>query len=315
VTSRHLVDPELLPFVDSAPDFVLNHDTLPLLRARQPLPQPEAPAGISLKRVSITSADDQPIMLHIYRPTSTAGALPAIYHMHGGGLISGSATRVEARHRAQAHHLNCTIISVDYRLAPEWRFPTAIEDCYAGLAWLMDNAEKLGIDIGRIGVMGESAGGGLATALALLVRDRGEYRLAFQHLIYPMLDDRTGRQPGNPFAGEFVWTAAHNIFAWDAYLGPDVAGTSSVSHYAAAARAKSLVELPPTFLATGELDLFVDENTDYARRLDEAGIATEFHIFAGAVHGFDAVTEVSIARQLRAICQAALNRALDDPRL
>ena len=135
--------------------------------------------------------------------------------MHGGGYVSGDAPAMAPAHRALAFALGCVIVSVNYRLAPETAAPGSVEDCYAGLCWLMDEADALGIDRERVGVMGESAGGGLAAALALLTRDRGEHRLAFQHLIYPMLDDRTvtTTEP-NPYAGEFVWTPESNSFGW-----------------------------------------------------------------------------------------------------
>src|SRR5262245_5494540 len=131
------------------------------------------------------------IKLHIYRPANAQPPLACIYHIHGGGYVLGAASDMEFQHRPLVADLGCALVSVDYRLAPETVFPGAIEDCYAGLAWVHENASSLGIDPARIGVMGESAGGGFAAALALLARDRGAYRLAFQHLAYPMIDDRT----------------------------------------------------------------------------------------------------------------------------
>lgn len=313
MSSRRLVDPELLPFVDAAPNIVLSDKNLASLRARPPFPQPEPPSGIDLDRLEILAVAGHGIMLHIYRPADAVEPLPCIYHMHGGGMISGAASRVESRHRFLSHQLRCAIVSVDYRLAPETRFPGNIEDCYTGLAWVFSNAERLGIDTSRLGLMGESAGGTFAAALAILARDRGEYGLAFQHLIYPALDDRTGRIPGHPFAGEFLWTAADNVYAWDALLGPGIAGGASVSPYAAPARAMSLANLPPTYLATGGLDLFVDENIDYARRLICAGVPTELHVYAGAVHAFDSVPDAAVAKQARADSIVALQRALTAP--
>src|SRR5262249_17767462 len=155
------------------------------------------------------------------------------YHIHGGGYVGGGAAQLEIFHRPLAHELGCVIVSVNYRLAPETRFPGAIEDCYAGLAWTIANAKALNIDTSRMGVMGESAGGGLAAALALLVRDRGEHKLAFQHLIYPMIDDRTcvAADP-HPYAGEFIWTAHNNRFGWTSLLGHEP-GAPNVSAYAA----------------------------------------------------------------------------------
>src|SRR5262249_40240850 len=153
--------------------------------------------------------------------------------------------------------------------------PGSIEDCYAGLSWLFGHVAEFGVDPRRIGVMGESAGGGFAAALALLTRDRGEFKLAFQHLIYPMIDDRTCVvSDPHPFTGEFIWTASSNHFGWSALLGAPP-GSEGISPYAAAARANNVAGLPPTFLSTATLDLFLEENIEYARRLMRAGVPVE----------------------------------------
>jgi triacylglycerol lipase len=212
-------------------------------------------------------------------------------------------------HRPLAEALGCVIVSVDYRLAPETAFPGAIEDCYAGLTWTVAHAAELNIDTARLGVMGESAGGGLAAALALLARDRGEIALAFQVLTYPMLDDRTCTRAPHPYAGEFLWTPRNNRYGWRALLGEEPGGPK-VSPYAAPARADDLSGLPPTFLMTGALDLFVDENIDYARRLVAAGVPTEFHVYPGAFHAFDAWPGAQVAEQARRDRLEALERLL-----
>jgi triacylglycerol lipase len=205
---------------------------------------------------------------------------------------------------------DCVIVCVDYRLAPETRFPGAIEDCYAALGWTFANAPSLGIDPGRVGVMGESAGGGLAAALALLARDRREHALAFQHLIYPMLDDRTcvSASP-HPFAGEFVWSAQNNAYGWASLLGV-APGSPDVSCYAAPARAEDLQGLPPSFIATAALDLFLEEDIDYARRLLRQGVPVELHVYPGACHSFDLLLAADVARQANRDSLAALRRAL-----
>ena len=212
-------------------------------------------------------------------------------------------------HRPLAEELGCVIVSVDYRLAPETPHPGPVEDCYAGLAWTFAHAGELGIDPARVGVAGESAGGGLAASLALLARDRGEHRLAFQHLTYPMLDDRTCITDVHPHTGAFIWTPHNNRFGWSALLGHDPGG-QAVSPYAAAARAEDLSGLPPTFIATGALDLFLDEDIDYARRLIRAGVPTELHVYPGAFHGFDIHPTAAVAVAARADRVAALRRVL-----
>jgi triacylglycerol lipase len=314
--SRHLVDPELLPILDAYPTGQLSAATLAEVRAqsRQPLPF-DYGAGDAKIDVSVHSvpgpAGAPPVPVRIYRPRAAQGPLGCVFHIHGGGFIAGEAAALEPLHRALVAELGAVLASVDYRLAPETRFPGAIEDCYAALGWLFRAARELGVDPARVGVMGESAGGGLAAALALMVRDRGQHRLAFQHLIYPMLDDRTcAAADPNPFVGEFVWTPHNNHFGWAALLGVEP-GAAGVSPYAAPARATELAGLPPTFLSTVALDLFVDENIDYARRLARAGVPLEFHLYPGAFHGFDLLPTTRLAQAARRTSTAALARALN----
>ena len=160
-----------------------------------------------------------------------------------------------------------------------------MEDCYEGLRWLFENSESLGVDRNRIGIGGSSAGGGLAAALALLARDRGEFPIAFQALIYPMLDDRqttVSSQWRDP-----VWPPASNQFGWSSYLG--ALSGHDVPPYAAAARATDLQGLPPAFISVGALDVFADEDVDYATRLRHAGVEVELHVYPGAPHGFDSM--------------------------
>ncbi|MBA2934065.1 alpha/beta hydrolase [Sphingomonas sp. CGMCC 1.13654] len=305
-----LVDPDLRPLLDLFPTRLLTVDNLAEARARiLPIPAAEV-SGISRRTLSIASRTGGPdIGLQMYKPDRT-GPFPCVFHMHGGGFVMGAARDMAPIHMMLAHELNCAIVSVDYRLAPEAIFPANIEDCYDALAWTFANAGSEGVDRDRIGVMGESAGGGLAAALALLARDRGEYALAFQHLVYPMLDDRTGSAGElHPTAGEFIWPAANNRFGWAALLGC-APGSNGVSPYAAAARADDLSGLPPTFLATGALDLFVDEDMAYAQRLLRAGIPVEFHIYPGAFHAFDIAPGVPVAVQARRDMVDALRRFL-----
>ncbi len=312
MNSRHLVDPELLPVLEQFPDSELSRESLPALREqlRAMLPPAQTDAAIEVKTVA-GPAGGPDIQLRVLRPKDAAAApLPVIYHIHGGGFVAGTADQGDMSNGPLAIELNCAIVSVDYRLAPETVFPGSIEDCYAGLAWVFANAAEQGFDTARIGVMGESAGGGLAAALALLARDRGEYPLAFQQLIYPMLDDRngSGAEP-HPFVGEYVWTPEKNRFGWEALLGR-APGGADASPYAAPARATDLSGLPPTFLYAGALDLFLEENLDYARRLARAGVPIEFHLFPGAFHAFELQADAYVSRQARQLSQSALRRFL-----
>jgi acetyl esterase/lipase len=315
--SLHLVDPELMDVLEARRGFVVNAETLPFVRQAFALSyqaSPEAFVGVEMTRRSAPGwVGDPNVGLAVYRPKNGAASLPCILHLHGGGYVVGDPWSHEAVHRAMALELGCVIVSVDYRLAPETKFPGAVHDSYAALAWLWAQAEELGVDSARVGVSGESAGGGLAAGLALLVRDRAEFSLSFQHLTYPMIDDRTCTDPDqNPYTGEFIWTRESNRFGWASLLGEEPGG-AVVSPYAAAARATDLSGLPPTFIATGALDLFIDEDIDYARRLIRAGVQTEFHIYPGAYHGFTFEQSAAVTITAQRDSLAALARALERP--
>jgi triacylglycerol lipase len=312
--SLHLVDPELRPKLEALPTITVSSENLEAVRNAWPPPSIDK-SNVEFQRRLVAGPPDAPdLALSIYLPRDAPRPLPCIYHMHGGGYIAGAAADLAPLHYPLARDVGTAIISVDYRLAPETIFPGAIEDCYAGLRWVFEHCGELNIDPERIGLMGQSAGGGLAASLALLVRDRGEYRLSFQHLIYPMLDDRTGSgSDPNGFAGEFLWLAPSNRFAWSCLLGR-APGGPDVSPYAAAARAKNLSGLPRTFIATGALDLFIDENVEYAHRLIRSGVVTELHVYPGAYHGFDVfAAEAAVSRQACRDSIEALRRALRTP--
>jgi len=310
-----LFDPELVPLLEFFPEVRLSAQVLPVLRAsiaqlaaNASLPQ-RLPVSVEERRVP-GAAGMPDVRSLLYLSTRAAPPLPVLFHMHGGGYVLGAPEINADTHRVLAAELDCAIVSVDYRLAPETPHPGPIEDCYAALRWTHAHAGELGIDASRIGVFGESAGGGLAAALALLARDRREIPLRFQHLIYPMLDDRTCTHADpHPHAGQHVWTAEHNHFGWQSLLGA-APGADGVSAYAAAGRAQDLGGLPPAFIAVGALDLFLEENLEYARRLTRAGVPVELHVYPGAPHAFQMVTgaRVSVAAERDSV--SALRRAL-----
>ena len=236
---------------------------------------------------------------------------PAILHIHGGGYILGSPTTEIPNLQRIAAAQDCVIVSVDYRLAPETRFPGALEDNHAALGWLHENAQALGVDRRRVIVMGESAGGGHAAALAIAARDRGQYKLAGQVLLYPMLDDRTGsaRQPP-PDQGRFVWTPEQNRLGWAALLGMP-AGTANPPRGSVPARVEDLRGLPPTFIGVGGLDLFLQEDIDYARRLMDSGVSTELLVVPGAYHAFPFIVPAArVSVRFLAAVDAAIARLL-----
>jgi len=213
--------------------------------------------------------------VRLHRERDVTQPRPCLISIHGGGYVAGSHLGDDGRFDRWAPTLRCVGVSVGYRLAPETPFPGPLEDCYAALRWAHDNAADLGIDRGRIGIIGGSAGGGLAAGLALLARDRAEIPVAFQVLTYPMLDDRL-RTPSE-HAGAPVWVAASNQFGWHSYLGGRGPG-DDIPGYAVPARAEDLVGLPPAFITVGNLDGLMDEDIDYARRLIMAGVPTDLHV-------------------------------------
>lgn len=269
------------------------------------------PAGIE-ERQAPGSRGHPPVPVYVVNAKVEQGApRGAIFFVHGGGFIGGDARENLSALKSLAEKLNCVIVSVQYRLAPATRFPGPLEDAYAGLKWLHGNAAALGVDPRRIVVMGESAGGGLAAMLTIAARDRGEVPVAYQALIYPMLDDRTGSSRAVPaHIGRMIWTPESNQKGWSALLGRKP-GLASQPAGAVPARVKDLKGLPPTFIGVGSIDLFVDEDVEFARRLIHAGVPTELLVIPGAFHGFQMIApRASISQQFNAALEAALARAL-----
>ena len=312
MTTRHLVDPAVLPALEAFPSLQATRETLPAMRAAmdamiESIPVPVLP--LTPRELAIPSREGHAVRALLLQPKAAEGPVAAILHIHGGAYIIGNPEMSIPELAVTAHQLGIAILSVDYRLAPEHPFPAGIEDCYTALGWLHDNAATLGVDPARIAVMGESAGGGLSASLALLARDRGEYPLVFQLLDAPMIDDRTCVRQTNPVTGEFLFRRDDNRFGWSCLLDGEPGGPD-VSPYAAAARETRLEGLPPTLIATGALDLFLDENVDYAMRLIAAGVAVELHIYPGCPHGYGIAADAPVSQRALADKRAALGRAL-----
>ncbi|HLU73851.1 MAG TPA: alpha/beta hydrolase [Nonomuraea sp.] len=222
----------------------------------------------------------------LLRPQKARGPLPVIMWFHGGGQVLGFAAQDAPWLKRLCAALGCAVAAVDYRLAPETPAPGAAEDGYTAYRWISDNASDLGLDPTRVGLAGQSGGGGIAAATALLVRDRGAATPLFQLLMYAMLDDRGTTDSSREITNIGIWDRSTNLLAWQAILG-DRAGTADVTPYCAASRATDLTGLPPTFIGVGELDVFRDENLDYAARLRSCGVPVELHLYPGAYHAFD----------------------------
>jgi acetyl esterase/lipase len=272
----------------------LTAEAIPFLRNAGFIPQPtneELARGgaFSVEERTVPGPDGAPdVSLIVCRPAATTAPVPALYCVHGGGMIAGTARGALSELLDLAEPLGAAVISVEYRLAPETPHPGPVEDCYAGLVWTAAHAEELGIDPLRLVVLGGSAGGGLAAALALLARDRGGPALAGQLLMCPMLDDRNDSPSVHQMAGLPMWNRQANEVGWTALLG-DARGGDDVSPYAAPARATDLSGLPPTFVDVGSADSFRDEDVDYATRIWQAGGVAELHVWPGGFHGFDGI--------------------------
>ncbi|CAL5868207.1 uncharacterized protein PFLUO_LOCUS2431 [Penicillium psychrofluorescens] len=303
----------------------------PIFAARAAKPKPDAPGPLDV-RAAVTAAfetllsqlprateaehsehqvpsyDGETIPVHRFwkKGTETSTSAPAIIHIHGGGMIMGGGDQFHNRCALMVQETGVQIFTVDYRLAPEHRFPTPVEDCYAALVWVHQQAEQFGIDRQRIGTFGESAGANLAAAITLMAQDRSlSPSVAKQILVYPMLDDtNTVARPAQDAVA--IWTSSTNALAWSAYLG-DLYGSDDVSPYAAPARVASVAGLPPTYLEVGTADIFLDETLKFASRLAAADIEVELHVRPGLPHGFDiyapfiGATQRAMADRARAI--------------
>ena len=240
----------------------------------------------------VPAAPGEPaVPLYVYKPRNAGGGkLPVIYFIHGGGYILGNAKMDGDALQALADRQQAAVVSVEYRLAAQAPFPADLHDAYRGLEYVYQNAARHGLDNERVVLMGESAGGGLTARLALYTRDQGRLTPEGQILIYPMLDYRTGTNESpyrNENAGEFVWTANANRSGWTALRGGQTIRPEQMPYYSPAL-APNLKGLPPVFMIVGDLDLFVNEDADYANRLIQAGVPTELHILPGLYHIFEA---------------------------
>ncbi|VUC34211.1 unnamed protein product [Clonostachys rosea] len=303
-------DPELIPLLKSFPPLVASRDIIPALRKAQ---ADAATLETTIAGLPFTHEErsvpgpNGPVTLSIFHPKDSIVAgkspCPAIYNLHMGGMICGTRFSGLREPLSWVQAVGGVCISAEYRQAPEHPFPAALEDSYAGLAWIGSHLQELNIDPDRLMVSGQSAGGSLAAAMALLSRDRKGPRLCAQLLDSGMFDDRTETVSCQQYMDEGLWTGAVNKMAWDAFLGPN-AGHERVSPYAAVVRTTDLSNLPPAYVTVGAAEIFRDENMAYAQKLFAAGVPTELHVWPGGYHCFDmmvpdaAVSKASLAAKL-----------------
>jgi acetyl esterase/lipase len=290
VTGANWIDPEIAESLSDFPDFDFSADNVPAMRAGTMFGPQSAP---DVERVELTT-DCGDVALSLLRLADSTDESPVLYWMHGGGMVIGNRYMDDARLIEWCRWLGCVCVSVEYRLAPEAPYPGPLNDCEAGLRFIVEHAHELQIDVQRIGIGGRSAGGALAAGLAQRCRDGADIPLLFQYLEYPMLDDR-GLTVSSKLEGLPVWTRESNAFGWRSYLG-DLYRTDDVPADAAPARIHELCGLPSTFIGVGTVDCLRDESIDFAARLCRAGVPTELHVYAGGVHGFDMFAETAVAR-------------------
>lgn len=294
-----------------------NFNNLPAARAdsrkmmeRMNAQMPVIPGVITEDR-TIPGPEGAPgVPVRIYRPEKHTEVLPALLWIHGGGYMLGNIDQEDVTSRQFTLAAECVVVSVEYRLAPENPYPGPLEDCYAALKWLATHTKELKADRSRIAIGGASAGGGLAAGLALLARDRAEVNVMFQLLVYPMINDCNIAPPSQSLPDALFWTRKSNLIGWRSYLGCEPGG-KDISCYAAAFRAENLEGLPPSYITVGDIDLFAEEDVDYARRLIKAGVSTELHVYPGGCHAFDMlVPAADISNRFNADLNRALKRAL-----
>ena len=300
------LDPEIAASLARAPEQPrLSAATLDAARAAREELFARLPRSEEVERVDHVVRDDPRLVVRVHRPKGISGPLPCVFSMHGGGYVIGSYEMDDLRFDELCPLVPCIGVAVEYRLAPETPYPGPLEDCYAALRWTFDHATELGIDREQIGVIGTSAGGGLAAAVTLLARDRAEVPLAFQLLECPMLDDRQAT-PSSRRDDLPIWTREENELGWRSYLGELYGG--DVPSYAAPSRASDLRGLPRTLIVVGTADGFLDEDVDYASRLSRAGVLTDLHVLAGVPHGVAAFARSSARQRWSALVGDWLRR-------
>lgn len=244
------------------------------------VPQAKSGGGVSITEKKLGHAS-----VRIYRPDGPlVGA--ALFWIHGGGLLTGSAAMNDRECINYARDLKLVVVSVEYRLAPKHAFPCALDDCFEAWQWFTNAAHELGVDPARIVVSGQSAGGGLAASLCQRILDQGGIQPAGQALFCPMLDDRTAARPELDAINHRVWNNKSNKAGWSAYLGC-APGAPDVPRYAVPARRESLAGLPVAWIGIGDIDLFFEEACRYSARLNEAGVSCRLDVVPMAPHGFE----------------------------
>lgn len=284
-----MVAPGLKPYLDAKPPRVIDSESLPALRKALTIPPEKLPKNdrVNVRNEILPSG----LRVRVYTPKTEKAKYPALLWIHGGGYIMGTPEGNEDLSLRIADELGFIVVAPDYRLAPEYPYPAGIDDCYEALVWMTEN---LPVRKDRVAVAGQSAGGGLTAAVALMARDKKYPAIHFHMPLYPMLDCRNVTPSSHQINDHRAWCRDFNITAWGMYL----AGVSgNIPAYASPTMAKDLSGLPPAYIMVGMLDPFRDEAIEYAQRLMQAGVPVELHVIPGVTHGFEAIftdAEISV---------------------
>lgn len=315
--SRRFIDPELeaaasaLPTVDRSDVWETRRISSERVAAALRSAPPAEDVTVEVRDVN--ALDGHRIPTRIYRPTHRRSR-GVILHVHGGGFIAGEVDMSRPINVEFARQVGAVVVAVDYRLAPEWPYPTPLEDVYATLAWIHTHAAELDIDPGLVAVHGHSAGAGLAAGAALLARDRSGPAIRCLLLVSPTVDDRVATPSAMEFTETPALTRRDVELCWQAYLGTLSAGSAEVPAYAAPARASDLSGLPPTYVSAAELDPLRDEAIEFARALLGACVQVELHLFPGTFHGSASALSAQVSRRQLAEEIAVLTHALTPSR-
>ena len=306
-------DPELQPLVDML-GALPERDFSDVEGTRAGLKALIEPLNASVDTSDLVIEDREvsaspPVAVRVYAPDSPAppGGRPALLDIHGGGFVCGDMAMEHGFCALAARALDAVVVAVEYRLAPEHPFPAGLDDCYAALQWMHAEAAGLGIDVERVAVGGQSAGGGLTAAVALLARDRGGPPICFQFLGIPELDHRLETPSMRAFVDTPMWHRPNAELSWQYYLGDD---PGEVSPYASPAIAEDLSGLPPAYVTAMEFDPLRDEDITYALRLLQAGVSVELHSLPGTFHGSAAMPTAAVSKRCSSELFVALRRGL-----
>lgn len=243
----------------------------------------ETEAVAKVENRTIPGPDGQ-IPVRIYTPaTAGEGPYPALVYYHGGGWVIGNLDTADNPCRLLANGAGCVVVSVDYRLAPESKFPAAAEDAYAAAKWVVDKGAEIGVDVSRVAIGGDSAGGNLTAVVALMARDRGGPSLSYQMLIYPVTNHAYDTDSYRDNGDGYFLTKDSMVWFWNHYLNNPEEGRHP---YASPLLAGDVSELPPALVITAEYDPLRDEGEAYAKRLQDAGVPVEAKRYEGMIHGF-----------------------------